>query len=74
MSKGISFIYLKEKPEINTILNMFVSEWLSDVCHSGYEVKTGTILFEAPEDEVIVRLTGLPPTLTNYLSFDYECV
>ena len=66
----IKFKYLKKNSDTDTIIDMFMSDWLSDVCHSSYDVKDGTMAFEVPEDAVIAKLKGLPPTLTGYVMYE----
>jgi len=66
----IKFKYLKSSSGTDTIVDMFMSDWLSDVCHSRYDVKDGVIDFEVQEDAIIAKLKGIPPTLTNYIMYE----
>lgn len=65
----IKFRYLKTNTDTYTIIDMFMSDWLSDVCQHEYIVNNGLIVFNVPEDAVIAKLKGIPPTLSNHIMY-----
>ena len=66
----IKFKYLKKNSDTDIIIDMFMSDWLSDICHSEYYVQGGTISFDVPEDAIVAKLKGIPPTLKNYVVYE----
>lgn len=58
-------------------LNMFLDDWLQDVCKDSYVIYNRPvesfnvgyhIKFDSEEDALIVKLTDLPPEIAKYIS------
>lgn len=58
------------------ILKVFFEEWIDDMCDCQVQYK-GTIgnnfkvIFDRPEDAVILRLIGIPSEFENYIEIVY---
>ena len=60
--------------DMENIVSLFVSYWLSSLCQDDYEIIPSnskiTVIFSSKTDAIYIKLSSIPPTLSNIIQFD----